>query len=711
MTGNIDVEDPQLDVNYKISSSSPCLDAGIDVGLTSDYWGNAVPYNGLPDIGVYEWRQAGGGGVTQPAVPGLVSPADGATGLSATVVLTWSVSTDAVEYQVQVSSDPQFGSTLIDMRSIKGTTFTAGPLPYGATFHWRVRASNANGTSPYSVARTFSIEAQPIQLRGHDISTEGVPVAFITNPRGSGSRSLEVIRDGVMPPVGSNDPSLAYDTFTGGQRSFDWIGYTFSSPHVFSRLLFQEGIRYRDQGGWFADLKVQVRASGQWNDVQGFASNPSYPATGGDSYVMYGLEFPPVVGDGIRIAGTPGGLAQFVSCAELRAFDTTANALSSPRVEYPIANTSPVLTLLNVRWTAVSGAITYHLQISSDAAFGTLVVNDSSLTDTLRSVGPLAHATTYFCRVRARSGTFISTFSQVVSFTTVDALTVLPSPQIVYPVTGSGNLPISLTIRWTRSSGAARFRLQLASDPAFATVVLDDTALTDTVRPVGPLAYGSVFFCRVRAQSGAFVSSFSPVIGFATADYYTITPFAAPVLASPENGATVEPPTVALYWKGVQNATRYHVQVSEEDAFVRLAIDTTISDVSIRVFAPKTRTNYYWRVQARDGEDVHDYSEVRRFLTLGPRSTEMEQNYPNPFNPSTIITYYVEREGAVLLKVFNILGQEVATIVDAVQSAGFHRIVFDIGALGRGKGVASGVYFCRLTTGNYVETRKMLLRK
>lgn len=83
----------------------------------------------------------------------------------------------------------------------------------------------------------------------------------------------------------------------------------------------------------------------------------------------------------------------------------------------------------------------------------------------------------------------------------------------------------------------------------------------------------------------------------------------------------------------------------------------------------------------------------------------LDQNYPNPFNPSTLIGYQVSITGRVLLKVFDVLGQEVATIVDGIQSAGRYQVRFE------GARYASGVYIYRLTTGSGSIARSMILTR
>ncbi len=83
----------------------------------------------------------------------------------------------------------------------------------------------------------------------------------------------------------------------------------------------------------------------------------------------------------------------------------------------------------------------------------------------------------------------------------------------------------------------------------------------------------------------------------------------------------------------------------------------------------------------------------------------VEQNYPNPFNPSTTIRYGLPASSTVSIKVFSLVGQEVATLFDGRLGAGVHTVSFD------GAGLASGVYFCRIAAGPEVAVRRMVLMK
>lgn len=98
-------------------------------------------------------------------------------------------------------------------------------------------------------------------------------------------------------------------------------------------------------------------------------------------------------------------------------------------------------------------------------------------------------------------------------------------------------------------------------------------------------------------------------------------------------------------------------------------------------------------------------SSIKELLGILPEHFELFQNNPNPFNPSTMIRFQLPKESFVTLKVHNILGQEVQTLVNEVRQAGRYEAVFD------GSRLSSGVYFYRLQTVSFSEIKKLLLIK
>jgi hypothetical protein len=104
------------------------------------------------------------------------------------------------------------------------------------------------------------------------------------------------------------------------------------------------------------------------------------------------------------------------------------------------------------------------------------------------------------------------------------------------------------------------------------------------------------------------------------------------------------------------------------------------------------------------GSDVFTTTEVSQNNSV-PVQFTLEQNYPNPFNPTTAISYQLSTNSFVTLKVYDLLGREVATLVNGQREAGSYQTTFDASHL------SSGVYLYQLRAGDYVQTRKMALMK
>ena len=98
-------------------------------------------------------------------------------------------------------------------------------------------------------------------------------------------------------------------------------------------------------------------------------------------------------------------------------------------------------------------------------------------------------------------------------------------------------------------------------------------------------------------------------------------------------------------------------------------------------------------------------TEVNNYIHILPQAFQLYQNYPNPFNPSTTIKYQIPKESLVTIKIFDVLGREVATLLNAEQKAGEHEVIWNA------SDIASGVYIYQVKAGNFIAAKKMLLIK
>ncbi len=138
-------------------------------------------------------------------------------------------------------------------------------------------------------------------------------------------------------------------------------------------------------------------------------------------------------------------------------------------------------------------------------------------------------------------------------------------------------------------------------------------------------------------------------------------------------------------------------------------------EIFIDLSAYKNNSNVMlaWQYVGNDGdlvgidnvEIIYGTVDVEENEAKLPTEYALNQNYPNPFNPSTVISYALPKQEMVTLSIYNILGEEVAELVNEMQSAGNYKVNFDASKL------STGAYIYRLQAGNFIQTKKMLLLK
>ena len=298
------------------------------------------------------------------------------------------------------------------------------------------------------------------------------------------------------------------------------------------------------------------------------------------------------------------------------------------------------------------------------------------------------------------------------------------APQLASPVDGGTGIPVTPTFIWHPASGATSYTLQVSIDSAFTPpLVIDESGIADTFFIArNPFAGNTTYYWRVNAANSSGTSDWSSVWRFTT----VIAAPSAPVLLAPADGAVNVSIMPTLRWHASVAAVSYRIQISTSATFVTVAYDSSgITDTSYSARRLLSNTIYYWHVNATNNGGTSEWSATWSFRTevissVGeadgelPTKYQLYQNYPNPLsaregsayggNRSTIIRFDLPEPTVVTLKVYNILGQEVAALIEKTMlPAGRHKVEWNAALL------ASGLYFYRIEAGEFVQTRKLIL--
>jgi photosystem II stability/assembly factor-like uncharacterized protein len=183
-----------------------------------------------------------------------------------------------------------------------------------------------------------------------------------------------------------------------------------------------------------------------------------------------------------------------------------------------------------------------------------------------------------------------------------------------------------------------------------------------------------------------------------------------------------QPLEMEFLWTANLVVDSFKIQISYNNSFDTSSIflEKTLQETSLLVSGLEESTTYFWRVLGINKFGEGFWSNVISFKTkkiVGVDDNdnkdinfELTQNYPNPFNPSTSIHYAISSTQFVTLKVYDLLGREVATLVNEEKAAGSYEIDFNVGR-DSSPALASGIYFYKIQAGDFVETKKMILLK
>jgi hypothetical protein len=291
------------------------------------------------------------------------------------------------------------------------------------------------------------------------------------------------------------------------------------------------------------------------------------------------------------------------------------------------------------------------------------------------------------------------------------------TPNLVAPLPGAKvNQNASILIRWSSYGHLTGSHIQIAADSLFKTTAVNDSSLVSSYYLWKGSAKNSKYFWRVRVTNEVGKSSWSTTASFTTSlPFITIT---SPVLAERVNLST----SYTIRWD-LNTGDWVRIGLLRNGQFVQKIVDSV-----------ENTGRYVWKIPAAgilpdssytlrvtNLNDTTVVADSPKFALLiatgvhdrdaGPLTFSLFQNYPNPFNPGTTISYQIPMRAHVSLIIYEMLGREVATLVDGVQEQGYRSVQFDAGNL------SSGIYFYRLKAIDlspesgriFVQTRKLLI--
>ncbi len=523
-----------------------------------------------------------------------------------------STSTDGVHWTVQTSGTHHtLHSVVYDEFVAVGDSGSILTSPDGVT--WTIRTSGTtvnlygvdyNGTQFVAVGNSGTILT----------STDGITWATATSGTSMNLMSV-TYGDGLFTVVGNSGTILTSSNGTSWSpqssgtsvnlASIAFGGTQFIAVGLSGTILgSSDGINWTGRTSGTTDSLLSVTyGAGQFAAVGSgsllLTSTDGTTWTGGSTGA--GTTLSAVIISGSQIIG--GGSSGVI----VNSTTTDVPLLSSPA---DFASNQPTGSV-SLNWGNSSGAVSYTVQVSTNASFATTVMNQSGLVATAQTIGPLSTSTTYYWEVNAQYATYTGAWSSVWNFTTVPAAPGIPA--LVTPSNNSTNQSVTPVLSWTTSSNAATYAVQVSTVSGFGSTVTAQIGLTGTSASVTGLASSTTYFWRAGAKNAGGVSGWSTPNSFTT----IIAAPVAPALATPTSGTVNLSTSPVLTWGTVTGAATYSVLVSTAANFATtVSGQTGLTGVTASLIGLANSTTYYWEVNAANAGGTSNWSGLWSFTTI-----------------------------------------------------------------------------------------------
>ncbi len=586
------------------------------------------------------------------AAPVLLSPTDGSSGAAVNADLSWNASKGADFYDLQVSTDPSFATTLFNKTLIVKETYDVHNLSFYTKYYWRVRAK-----------RIPEVDKQKMAMLKYD------PDTVISDWSETWSFTTTLPKPALTLPV--NDAS--------GQPlsvGFKWLN-------------LGTGVKYyiqiaADQA--FGNILKETELTENTFEYSGFNQTTKYYWR---IYAIY-----------------PGDVHTVWS--DTWSF-TTKLLIDKPILAEPTDYFFGAALAGTLKWKPVDNADKYQVQVSKKSDFAATVSDQSNIAATEFNYSGLENGITYFWRVRASNSSITGEWSNTWRYTTKHKAP--DADDETNPDTDSASVNASTLnglLIWHKVPKAIYYNLQIANVQDFSVRTFDSTHILDTFYIYRNLSHNSTYYWRVQAVFEEETGEIT--IGEWTTGLYFKTKLAAPAnYISPVHQAVeVEPTTGSISWEKVTGAEYYVMELAFDPAVTN--IDKVSGNLAQNVYNYTDLaeyTDYYWHVKAGNTDGESDWSSVWQFKTRLVTSADDEvlvpgllSIAPNPVNSTAMIALDLASGSEINIGIYDLLGTKVAEPASGRFEPGRYSFIWDCG-----KAVSSGTYLIRFTIDGCIYTK------
>ena len=575
--------------------------------------------------------------ITIPSHPEMViltAPVNEAIKIPTNPILRWVLDSNIDSYQVQVSKDIDFTDLMFSSEKIIESQIQIDGLEAATTYYWKTRGYNASGFGSWSEVWNFTTDSLGTPILLHPINGESDQPINTTlkwsSSTNASSYELQVSkeiefevkaqREDIQDTLYATDILESNGSYywrvravnSDAKSSWSGIGsfYTVYDEPGVSELLFPENTATEvDTNLVFEwglaensiNYDLQISVDAQFNDIIfdtiGIEQRSvQVPETLDQSTNYYW-----------RVRGrNPSGVGLWSESSTFETLPELPNMIIniSPNFRSQDASINPIL-----RWVLDSNIDSYQVQVSKDIDFTDLMFSSEKIIESQIQIDGLEAATTYYWKTRGYNASGFGSWSEVWNFTTDS----LGTPILLHPINGESDQPINTTLKWSSSTNASSYELQVSKEIEFE-VKAQREDIQDTLYATDILESNGSYYWRVRAVNSDAKSSWSGIGSF----YTVYDEPGVSELLFPENTATEVDTNLVFEWGLAENSINYDLQISVDAQFNDIIFDTIgIEQRSVQV--PETldqSTNYYWRVRGRNPSGVGLWSESSTFETL-----------------------------------------------------------------------------------------------